>query len=256
MDTIHNNRKTLTTLLIVLIAFVAIKVASEIKAFSYIGKSTAVPNVITVSGKGEVLATPDIAMFSFTVSEEAATVGAAQKEAVEKMNSILDYIKKSGIEDKDIQTLAYDIYPRYDYQGASYYVPGRQVLAAYVVSQTVQVKVRKLEEAGSILSGIGEFGAMNVSGLSFSVDQADELAREARDKAIVDAREQAEKLAASLGVKLSRITSFYDQAPYQPYPMYKDGYGGVRNEASSQSVQLPSGESKITSLVTITYEIK
>lgn len=266
MDTLTTNprfRNTLIALMVLLVALVAIKIIRESKELSYVGKSQTVQNMITVSGKGEVLATPDIASFSFTVSEEAPVVSDAQKKATEKTNAILAYIKKSDIADKDIKTSSYTIYPRYDYQNASqnapYYVPGKQVLAAYVVSQTIEVKVRKMEAAGSILTGIGEFGADNISGLTFSVDKQEELARDARDKAITDARDQAKKLANALGVHLGSITSFYESNPYQPMYYAKEMMSSaVGNDGRGGAVppQLPAGESKITSNVTITYEIK
>ncbi len=252
-------RKVALTLGAVLIALVAVKIVSELKAMPYIGKSENIANVITVSGKGEVLATPDIATFSFSVTEEAATVGEAQSKATEKANGIIAYVKDAGVEDKDIKTSSYNIYPRYEYRNATIYTSGTRYLAAYVVSQSVEVKVRNIEKAGEILSGIGEFGADNVSGLSFSIDEQDALARDAREQAIKDAREQAKTLAKALGVSLGRITSFYESAPYQPYPMYyaKDmvmnASGSARPEAAPE---LPAGENKIISNVTITYEIK
>jgi len=261
MENLNSNplfKKTAITLLIILVAFVAIKILREIKEISYVGKAQGATSTINVSGKGEVLATPDIATFSFTVSEEAAVVSDAQAKATEKMNSILAYVKKNNVEDKDVKTLSYSIYPRYDYQSATYNTPGKQILAAYVVSQTIELKIRKLADAGTLLTGIGEFGATNVSGLSFSVDKQDDLALEARNKAIADAREQAEKLADDLGVDLGSITSFYESTPYQPGPVYyaKDmmavGMGGAERVVP----QLPSGENKIISNVTITYEIR
>jgi len=243
---------------VVLIALVAVKTVTELKSMSYIGKSENAMNVITVSGKGEVLATPDIATFSFSVTEEAANVGDAQTKATEKTNSILAYIKEAGIEDKDIKTSSYSIYPRYEYQSTSIYTSGTRYLAAYVVSQSVEVKVRAIEDAGTILSGIGEFGATDISGLSFSVDEQDELARDAREIAIKDAREQAKVLANALGVDLGRITTFYESTPYQPYPMYysKEMAMGAADSRVQVAPELPVGENKIVSNVTITYEIK
>jgi uncharacterized protein len=259
MDTINTNstlRNLLTALLVILIAFVAIKTISEIRSMSYIGKAINVPNVITVSGKGEILTTPDIATFSFGVSEEALIVADAQAQVEKKMSAILDYLKKSGVEDKDVKTISYDIYPRYDYRNGTYNTPGKQILAGYVVTQSVEIKVRKLEEAGKLLSGIGEFGATNASGLNFTLDNYDATVREARDKAIKDAREQALKLAESLGVKLGSITTFYDNSGY-PGPVYyaKDALG-MGGAPANQAASLPTGESKIVSNVTITYEIK
>ncbi len=242
----------------VLIAFVAAKAIGEFRSLSH--RDGPATDVITVSGKGEIIATPDIATFSFGVTEESSDVAGAQKKATEKINTILGYLKDQGVEDKDIKTSSYNIYPRYDYQGASYYVPGKQVLAAYVVSQNIVIKVRDLDKAGTLLSGIGEYGATDVSGLTFSIDEQDAVVREARDKAITDAREQAEILAKSLGVSLGKITSFYESSPYQPYPSYyaKDAAYGMGGEAMVQNSapELPSGENKITSTVTITYEIR
>jgi uncharacterized protein len=257
MENLNTNpvvRKSVIVLLVILIAFAAVKTISELKAMSYIGKGTTMQNVINVTGKGEVLTTPDIATFSFTVSEEDLIVSNAQKAATDKMNKILGYVKTSGVEEKDVKTVSYDIYPRYDYERTTY----KQVLAGYVVSQTIQVKVRKMGDAGKLLSGIGEFGATNVSGLTFTVDSQDELAREARDKAIADAREQAEELARSLGVRLGNITSFYESTPHQPYPIYysRDMAMNGGSMVENQAATIPGGESKITSNVTITYEIK
>lgn len=250
--------KLATVLAVLLIIFVGAKTVATLKGLPAAGNTSTVPETISVTGKGEVVIKPDIATFNFTVSEEAPVVSTAQDKANKKAASILEYLEKSGVESKDVKTVAYDIYPRYDYQTTSMY-RGKQVLAAYVVSQTVEVKVRKLEDAGKVLTDIGEFGPSNVSGLSFSVDEQDKVAREARDKAIADAREQAEKLAKALGVRLGKISSFYESTPYQPYPLYyaKDaavGMGGAMNQ--SVPAELPGGESKITSIVTITYGIK
>lgn len=252
-----NIRKVAVVLGAVLVLFVAAKTVSELKEMAYIGKSAYPANVITVSGKGEVMATPDIATFTFTVSEEAASVGAAQEDATEKMNSILAYVSEQGVEEKDVKTVSYNIYPRYEYRGGTAYTSGTRYLAAYVVSQTIEIKVRDLTKAGALLSGIGQFGATDVSGLTFSVDAQDELVRQARAEAIEDAREQAKVLAKSLGVRLGKITSFYENSPYQPYPVYyaKDmAMGGVANEAAAPS--LPAGENKVVSNVSVTYEIK
>ena len=262
MENLNTNstfKKAAIALVVILVVFVAIKTIREMSEISHLGKAQSVQSTINVSGKGEVITTPDIATFSFTVSEEAVVVGDAQKKATEKMNAILTYIKKNNVADKDVKTSSYSIYPRYDYKNATYNMPGKQILAAYVVSQTIEIKVRKLADAGTLLTGIGDFGATNVSGLSFSVDKQDEFALEARNKAITDARTQAQKLAKDLGVNLGPIVSFYESTPYQPGPMYyaKDvmmssGMGGNQSIAP----QLPGGENKIISNVTVTYEIR
>ena len=216
-----------------------------------------VVNIITVTGKGEIMVKPDIATVSFGVSAENMDVAKAQTESATKINSIIDFLKTKGIDEKDIKTTNYNIYPRYDYIQANTLYPygGKQVLAAYVVSQNVEVKIRDISKAGEILSGIGGFGATDISGLSFTVDNQDAIKNQARDLAIADAKAQAKVLAKGLGVKLVKITSFYENGNY---PIYYD-----MNKSSAMSLgsaevapQIPVGENTITSNVSITYEIR
>src|SRR3989344_3372001 len=89
-------------------------VLSEFKSMRYIGSGVSASNTITVSGEGEVTAVPDTATFSVTIQERARTVEAAQETATEKSNEIVDYLKEEGIEEKDIQTTDYSVYPEYE----------------------------------------------------------------------------------------------------------------------------------------------
>ena len=217
-----------------------------------------VVNTITVSGKGDVVVKPDIATVSFGVTAENLDVAKAQTEATTKMNNIINLLKDKGVAEKDIKLTNYNIYPRYDYVQAPTIYPytGKQVLAAYVVSQTVEVKIRDISKAGGILSGVGEFGVTDVSGLSFTVDNEEVVKDQARDLAIVDAKTQAKVLAKGLGVKLIKITSFSEGVNYPNYYGMNKSMALEVSSADAVSAQVPMGENKITSNVSITYEIR
>lgn len=256
---------------VLLAIFLGIKSIHALKETSSIGRGIYPTNTINVTGMGEVFAVPDTASFSFTVMEEGKTVADAQEKATKKMNAILDAVKEMGIEDKDVKTIGYYSNPKYEYSnsvcpasrdvsGAFYCPPGKQVLTGYEVSQTILIKVRKTDEAGDVLTKVGTLGASNISGLSFVTDDMDAVQAEARDLAIEDAKEKAEILAKSLGVKLVKIVSFNESGGYpQPY-MY--GMGAMEAKAvnmdSSVSVapQLPVGENQVVSNISITYEVR
>lgn len=261
----------------ILIAFLAVKTINAIRESGYIGKGVYAANIITVSGKGEVMAVPDVASFSFSVTENAKTMKDAQDQSAKKMNSAIEAIKAMGVDEKDIKTTSYSSYPKYEYNNYPCAEPttvssgmgmmavssispcrtSKSVLVGYEVSQTVLVKVRKTDTAGDILTKVGTLGVDNISGLSFVVDDPEKVQAQARDMAIKDAQEKAKELSKSLGVKFVRITSFYDN---NNTPIY--GYGGTGLEAKTMSAvdiavpQLPTGENKIVSNVTISYEIK
>jgi uncharacterized protein YggE len=214
-------------------------------------------NTITVSGTGEIVVKPDIATVSFGVTAENLDVAKAQTESATKINNIIAFLKTKGVEEKDIKTTNYSIYPRYNYVGATTYYPytGRQVLAAYVISQNIEVKIRNIADAGAVLTGVGEFGVTDVSGLTFTVDNQDAVKDQARDLAITDAKAQAKVLANGLGVKLVKITSFSEGGNYPVYyAMDKAAVSGMGGGVVAP--QIPTGENKITSTVSVTYEIR
>lgn len=267
MEIIQN--KFVKTILVLLALFLLALTFKTFKEYRYVGAGVYPANTVTISGEGEVFAVPDVAQFSFTVETEAQTMEAAQAENAETINAIIAYLEdEADIEDRDVKTTGYNSYPRYEWRNAPVEVDGgveylfnnnnnQRVLVGYVVTQSVSVKVRDTEEAGTVLAEISSRGATNVSGLNFTIDDQDELELEARGLAIKDARKKAEVLARQLGVKVVGVVSFYEE------DYYGYGYGGDRMmamDAVEQSApvapELPVGENQIRSRVSVTFEIR
>ncbi len=239
---------------------------ANIKSYHYIGTGIAAGNTITVSGTGEVVAVPDTAEFTYTIDETAPDVATAQSKATTVSNDIISYLTQQGIADTDIQTTSYTINPQYSYQQAAcpvvangssagvYCPPGKQTITGYEVAQSVSVKVHDTSKAGDLLSGIGSKGASDVSGLTFTASNEKDLEAQARDKAIADARTQADRLASSLGVSLVRIVSFSENGN-SPMPVYARAMS-VGAAAQAPTPQIPAGQNTITSNVSVTYEIE
>lgn len=218
---------------------------------------------ITVTGEGEVLAKPDIGQFSFSVMAEADTAEAAQEQSAESINEIMGYLEEAGIEEKDIKTTGYNVYPRYEWETATDCLfPGEcdreRVLRGYETTQTMYVKVRETDKAGEFISGVGSRGATNISGLNFTIDDETALQAEAREKAIADAKEKAEALADDLGMHIVRVVGFNEGGNYGIMYAAK-GLGGdmaMEESVANTAPSLPMGENAITSNVTITYELR
>lgn len=248
-------------LVVILGIWILVKVVRDAKSIAYVGKAPTTVNTISVSGKGEIVVKPDIAMISFSVTEQNMDVSIAQNTVNTKIADMVSSLKENGVEDKDIKTTGYNITPKYAYPKvvSSYYYPYPEsagTLIGYEVSQSVELKIRDLAKAGSIVAKLGDLKVTNMSGLNFLVDKQDELQKDARDLAIKQAREEARRLANGLGISLGDVVSFSDGLNYPIYPMAYDkaleSYG--RGGASAEAV-LPVGENTITSNVTIVYEI-
>lgn len=212
-------------------------------------------DVISVTGTGEVYATPDIGLINMSVVAKDDDVSVATTESSEKMNAIIEYLKGNSVEEKDIKTTSFNISPVYSWEEKT----GRRNLDGYEVSQTVEVKIRDLSKVGDIISKSAELGANNVSSLSFTVDDDEKVKEEAKELAIKDAKEKAKNLEKSLGVHLAKIVNFsegtYYPVTYSSYDSYYKSAGGAEM-LSSVAPTIQTGQNKITSTVTITYSVR
>src|SRR5258706_8710924 len=164
------NSKYVNWSFILLSCFLVVLTLSGLKKLHYIGKEIYPQRTIIASGEGEAYAIPDIATFSFSVTEMGDTVKAAQEKADAKINKALAAVKDSDIDEKDIKTVGYNVNPKYEWsQGIcpqntarlqSYPCPsGKKVLTGYEVSQTISVKVRDTAKAGDFVTKICTVGA-------------------------------------------------------------------------------------------------
>jgi uncharacterized protein YggE len=224
---------------------------------------------ITVSGKGEVQSSPDIAEVTFTLRAESAKVAEAQKQIKDKTAAAVVALAELKIEEKDIKTISYNSYPKYEYKQvvcrAGYCPPaGNPTISGYEVMQTVQIKVRDVDQVGTVFEKLGTLGINELSGPNFTIDDIEKVKADARGLAIEDAQEKAKVLAKQLGLDIIRLSSFDDGSQgggYYPTPMYEKsamGMGGdsLQSVAGNAANGIMQGENTTTANVTLVFEVK
>ena len=235
-----------TVILIAVVAWLGVDIKNKLE------QGGEIKNTITFSGTGEIFAKPDLAITSFSVLTQAKTVAEALNENTKKINAVIDFMKKQGVAEKDLKTINFNIFPRYEYQRVEPqiypYPPGKSVLVGYEVDQSLEVKIRDLAKVGQILQGGADAGANQVGNLNFTIDKADELKSQARKQAIDQAKAKAKELTSQLGVRLGRVVSFSESGST---PIY---FGLEKMGGSTP--QIETGENKIEATVSITYEIR
>lgn len=255
-----NQQKTIlfwvgTALGAALVVFVAVSIKQKLQT----APST---NTVTFTGEGRVQATPDIALADFSIVTTSKTSKAAQDANSAKSKAVTDFLKKQGVEDKDISTTGYNIYPQY--ASPKVYFDRTAVLdldndqpkiTGYTVNQNFQVKIRNLEKASAIVDGLVAAGVNQVNNLQFQVENPEAVKAEARQEAVADAKKKARDLENQIGLRLGRIVNFQENIGGYPIAMYSrafegggGGYGG--------GPELPPGQNEITVSVTMTYQIK
>jgi uncharacterized protein YggE len=253
----HHKKKVFLLLAIVLSVFLIIlsisgivDISNKIKQGRYIGQESEFKNSIVVSETGEIYAKPDLGVISFSVVKEAKTVSDAMNSNTEVMNNVIQAMKDQGVEDKDLKTTNFSIYPRYEYTEGTF---GKRVLVGYEVFQQLQVKIRQMDKIGTIIEQASSAGINNMGQLQFTIDDEEELKKQARAQAVEKAKTKALELASQLDVKLGKVISF-NESFFMPYYdtrvfMEQVGVGG------GTTPDIEAGENKITVSVTVTYEI-
>jgi len=212
---------------------------------------------VSFSASAKVFAKPDIAQISLAVKtdrqKDAAT---AVKNNTDKMNAVIAKVKEAGVDEKDIQTSAYNLTPEYDYTANV----GRGVLAGYSVYQEVTVKIRDLDKVGKVIENATTAGSNQVGGISFTIDDLTNLKNQARAEAVAKAKEQAKSMAKLTGIRLGKLVNVYEGISPMPYldSSYSNkamtmGIGGGETVAAPE---IQVGQNEISVEVTLSYEVK
>ncbi|MCX6723948.1 MAG: SIMPL domain-containing protein [Candidatus Staskawiczbacteria bacterium] len=205
---------------------------------------------IVVSGDGKAYAKPDVAIATLGVKTEAKKSDDAVSQNNEKMNVIIKAIKALGIDAKDIQTTAYNLYPVYNYTERF-----GNTLTGYSLDQQITVKVRNFEKISSVLDAATTSGANDVSNLQITVDNPEVAKSEARKKAIELAKQKAIEMAKNSGLKLGKVVDVQESNYYYPSPMSYNSVADVR-QASSSKADIQAGQEEFSITVSLTYQVK
>jgi len=209
------------------------------------------PVIISVSAEAKTSATPDIASLSFGVQTGRQSTAKGAMSIIEKdMSAVIAAVKKAGIDEKDIKTESFWLNPVYDYQD------GKQVPRGYEAGQSLRVKVRDLDKVGDVLSAATEAGANQAGGVSFDIDNTDDLMAQIRGEAIEKTRVKADMLAKSLGMSVVKVTGFNEGGGYTTPPEMMRYEGYADTAVMEKSIELPAGQQEINVTVSVMYEIR
>jgi len=205
---------------------------------------------ITVTGSGIVYVVPDTAYINVGVNSKGDTVTQALEQNNAQGKAIRDTLIAQGVDEKDIQTSNFNVYPQseYDYQGAI-------TRTYYSVDNTVYVTVRDLGSMSNILDAVVNSGANNIYGITFDVQDKTEAQASARKLAVESAQSQAVELAQAAGVEVGDLITI---SSYYSYPAYYYGMGGGGGAgyAMSETVPIASGQIQVSAEVTMSFAIK
>lgn len=184
--------------------------------------------LLSLTAEGRTRRAPDLALFSAGVVTQAANATEALTDNNRKMERVIAALKRAGIADRDIQTSAVSLQPRYNNPDLEAQIRARETRQPYVPSNeppriigyearnTVQVRVRRLGEMGRIIDTLIAQGANQVDGPTFTLDEPRAAQDEARADAVAIGRQRAELYARAAGMRVGRILAISEGGGFYP----------------------------------------
>mgnify|MGYP001474206314 CR=1 FL=1 len=215
---------------------------------------------IRVSGTGTVSVEPDVAILQVGVEVFAGKVSIARSEASKAMDSVVTVLKKEGVEEKDIQTTKFNIYPRYDYEEVTVNGKriGTQVLTGYTVNNTVKAKIYEIDKVGDIIDKSADAGGdyVRINGVDFTVDDPSPYQTEIRKMAVEDAVEKAQDYALLTDVELGPVIELNEMNSGSLHSPYEADYGMRMMAAAAPTTSISAGQLEISLTVDTLFAIK
>ncbi len=160
---------------------------------------------ITAPGNGSVALPPDMATISAAVETNADNANDAISQNNARYERIVTALAREGIARNDITLSYYNV----SYNPRPRTMPPNSTgeRYGYTVSRNFSVKVRKIASTGRVSDACIAAGATAINGVTFGLSNPASARGEATRKAVAEARDNAEALAAAAGLHITSIKS-------------------------------------------------
>ncbi|WP_164462243.1 SIMPL domain-containing protein [Bacillus sp. FJAT-42376] len=156
-------------------------------------------HIMEVTGQGSAEANPDTALIQLGIVTESQDVKTAQDENKKRLEKAVNALYRQGIDKGDIQTISYNISPKYSFQD------GKQTLEGYEVVNLLSVKTNQLDQIGAIVDTAVNNGINRVDRVQFQLENTQVYLEKALREAVKQGYEKAVVLTQSYQVSLQSV---------------------------------------------------
>lgn len=219
---------------------------------------------LSVQGDGKIYAQPDILLYTITITHTSPTSVAANDSVKKTLIAVNEILKKNNVDMTYVQTTAMSVYPEYEYTYP------KNKLTGYKASQILSVKIKKIATDNvdvwpRSIDALLAVADVNVSGISYDIEDKKAVYQEARAAAIAKAKQKAQEMADGVGVNLTRAISISENnSRDNPMPYY--GRAGAQTNVMEMDLKDAStsttpniislGQLEFSSVINITYGIE
>lgn len=230
-----------------ILVYISIAMLMMMAVMPAMAQDTSTQRIIEVTGVGMAFGTPDTATVEVGVDIQDADFGKAFEATNDVMVLVLGKMTEMGIESKDIQTTAINVWFEDNRDPQSGMPTGDRI---YHVTQSMRIVVRDIDSVGDVISTAVENGANQIYGLNFSFSDSEALQTEAREVAVDNARAKAQHLADLMGVELGDVVSIVELGGSSNIPVGGGGYDMM------ESAVVSTGQLSVSASIQLTFAIR
>lgn len=197
---------------------------------------------LRVSGSGSVAAEPDRATFSVGIEETGDDADAVSDRLAARVEDVREALRSDGIEEDAIETSRFRL--REQRQGTG-----------YEATHSLSVEVDDVDRVGELIDTAVEAGADGIGRVNFTLEESTraELREQALERAINDAREEAEHVA---GVKEMEIVGVAEvDVEDRGFSPFQTRYA-VTEADDAADTDIQEGDVDVSASVSVTYVIE
>ncbi|MCU1355679.1 MAG: lipoprotein [Acidimicrobiales bacterium] len=210
------------------------------------GSSTSTNRTVTVTATGSSKGVPDSMIVDVTITSGGASAAEVLHDNNARTHKVLDQLRMTAVDDKDVSTQSLDIGPTYDKKGK---------ITGYIAHNSLEITFRSLNSAGTKLDYLvaGGDNHVRVGGFRLGFQDDDELVSTARIDAVKRAKAQAEQMAKAAGTDLGEartitevnVQNFSSRTALTTYDV----------GAQASSVPIAPGSQKLNVQVKVVFQL-
>ena len=189
---------------------------------------------LETTGRGEVVVKPDMAVFSVNVVETKKTAVDAKLAVDQAVTKFIERLQAAGVNKKDINSANISLSAQYNYPKDH-----QPELIGFRANRNVEVTVHQLTQLNTYLDDALGNGINQINNIDLKVADTEKYQRQARQKAIENAKQVAASLAQGFGNKIEGVWQIDYNTNSQPMPYRRSNdvvmYSSMNKGAIDQS---------------------
>lgn len=207
------------------------------------------PHIIVQAQASEYVL-PDQVTLNLTIENVSPHLNKARDNVEQRSKQLLRAIRRFNLEDKDIEAGQIRIKPEYRWE------KNKRKQIGTRVSRMMRFRIRNLDEYPNILDAVFSARIDSMAQVSFDHSQADTLQEKALDRAILNAKQKAQRMARQLGQRIGRAYSIEEVNYHAPMPRAMGKQMMMADSASNTEADYQPGEISFQSQVKVIFYLQ